>query len=76
MKNKMIYLLVLAATVFFGIMYDGEFLMILVLFEVLFAVAMYLMSWMLAYGISIRLEVKGPVASRDEMIPVEIYSKE
>ena len=75
MKNKIIYLLVLAATVFFGIMYDGKFLLILMLFEVLFATAMFLMSWMLAYGISIRLEVKGPVASKEEMIPVEIYVK-
>lgn len=75
MKNKIIYLLVLAATVFFGIMYDGKFLLILMLFEVLFATAMFLMSWVLAYGISIRLEVKGPVASKEEMIPVEIYVK-
>ena len=43
MKNKIIYLLVLAATVFFGIMYDGKFLLILMLFEVLFATAMFLM---------------------------------
>lgn len=75
MKNKIIYAFLTAATIFFAIMYDGMFLPVLFIFEVLMFIVMFLLSFWMVRGISVKMEVKSPVATKGETVLIELCVK-
>lgn len=75
MRNKLIYFVLMGATLFFTIMYDSAFLPVLLIFEILLFLAMFLISLWLASGISVRMEIPSPVASKGEDVLIELFVK-
>ena len=73
MKNFLFYLFVVAVTVYIEIMYDNSMAVTFLAFELLAGAAMLLLSWYMKFQLEASMEVKVPVAQKEEEIELEIH---
>lgn len=73
MKTFLFYLFVVAITVYVEIMYDNSMAVTFLAFELLIGAAMLLYSWYMKFKLDASLEVRVPVAQKEQDIELEIH---
>ncbi len=73
MVRKIWYGILILVTVYLEIMYDSSWLLSLLAFELLLAMVMFLLSWYLRMHVRVWLDMKIPVAQKNESFPLELH---